>query len=266
MSIFGKWGFSKNCEGGFLGACDSWWEAALEGFADYPHLEEIHVGEYVEPGAPESYIDGDWVIEHVCCQDDYCHDWADGWPGSTKEQEDELTDMLRRAFGDWLDKHELRPKFGLVEDIRKVTKTEARDARAHAVERSEAGIGRTSEQMLSSPHGAYFLCPRGIKPYMETLARHLGRSDLKIVTPSWLWSRGWMGRDISGVVRDHATYLTAEEWAVYDELLTHALRAENPDRAPTQPETLPGDGSRPNSRLARLTALRIWKSCRRTPA
>jgi len=85
-----------------------------------------YVGQKESPAPPETFIDADLVIEHVLCQDEYCHDFAEDTLSATKAQLDELTGDLRAVFGAWIDKHGLRPTFFLIrnpEEISGVTAT-----------------------------------------------------------------------------------------------------------------------------------------------
>lgn len=70
--------------------------------------------------------------------------------------------------------------------------------------------GTTTKQMLNAPGGAVYIWPepRSIE-YAIRLAEKLGRIDLQIFTPSDLngW-RSFAGREITGIVVDHACRLT----------------------------------------------------------
>lgn len=83
-------------------------------------LKRFWTGENVRPD-PTDFIDGSDVIERIVCQDEFTGDWADGWPEATKEQEAELTGMLRAAFNLWMEKHGLGPKFWNVENVQEHT-------------------------------------------------------------------------------------------------------------------------------------------------
>jgi hypothetical protein len=68
--------------------------------------------------------------------------------------------------------------------------------------------GTTSEQMRLAPLNAFYIWPsKGCINYAYELARHLGRDDLHIVSPSWLTSGQWHGIEITGIVVDHACEL-----------------------------------------------------------
>jgi len=89
-------------------------------------LKRFWTGENVTPD-PLDYIDGCDIVENIVCQDEFSGDWAEGWPMTTKEQDEELTEMLRAAFKAWMDKHGLHPTFWNVENVQE-----------HAVENTAA--------------------------------------------------------------------------------------------------------------------------------
>lgn len=105
--------------------------AAIEGFSEEyqwgdGELRSIFVGENVPPCDPEEYIYACQLIEHVQCQEDYSGEWAEDWPGSTKEQENELTAELRKVFAAWIKKHALQPSHFTVMNVRSITVEECR--------------------------------------------------------------------------------------------------------------------------------------------
>ncbi len=106
----------------FTGHFDSPEHAAMEAFAS-DERDVCYVGECDTP-IPEDYLDGGDLIEHIACQDAFCNDWAEGWPDNTKEQLDELTTGLRALFAAWLDKHDLRPEFFTVENVKTIKRHE----------------------------------------------------------------------------------------------------------------------------------------------
>ena len=106
----GEWGTSRDGQA-FYGTYATKEEAIEE------HEEgETLVGQYSHPTAPELFIDGDDLLEKVLCQDEYQSDFADGTLDCTGEQLEELTAAVRKAFGDWIDRHGLRPEFLVVKD------------------------------------------------------------------------------------------------------------------------------------------------------
>lgn len=68
---------------------------------------------------------------------------------------------------------------------------------------TKRGTGITTAQMESAPHGAVFIWLTSDTFYPKKLAERIGRTDLEIVSPIWLY-HGWIGREISGLVIDHA--------------------------------------------------------------
>lgn len=66
------------------------------------------------------------------------------------------------------------------------------------------GTGTTSMQMIQAPIGAIFIWCNGQTSYPLSLARHLRRTDLRIMPLSVLDGRALVGVTISGVVLDHA--------------------------------------------------------------
>lgn len=66
------------------------------------------------------------------------------------------------------------------------------------------GNGSTTNQMLSAPMGAIFVWCNGHLDYPCRLARELNRGDLEVVSPDWLTDRRWAGRQLTGIVVDHA--------------------------------------------------------------
>lgn len=120
-----RWAYSKNGEV-YFGDFADWREAALEGLQAHAK-ESIWVGRCEPPPDPENYIDADFLIEHIGCQDDYNHEWAEDWPNATQDQMDELTDSVRAVIAEWIDRHKLAPKFFTIPDGVQVTEAEAMD-------------------------------------------------------------------------------------------------------------------------------------------
>ncbi len=76
------------------------------------------VGQNNPPPAPENRWDAEDWVENVLCMDEYSSDAADGSLPVTKEQGEELESIIRPILGLWLDKHDLRPNFWLVEFVK----------------------------------------------------------------------------------------------------------------------------------------------------
>ena len=72
-------------------------------------------------------------------------------------------------------------------------------------------IGTTTKQMEGAPVGAVFVWVHGNLTYPKTLAREIGREDLEIVGPSWFSGGRWRNREITGLIVDHACWLTEEQ-------------------------------------------------------
>ncbi len=89
--------------------------------------EVFYVGENFVPPQPAALWDAEDWLEHVSCQDEYCCDAADGWDGSTDEQQKELEREVRAVMAAWLDKHDLRPAFWMVRNVKKFRVSSIRD-------------------------------------------------------------------------------------------------------------------------------------------
>jgi hypothetical protein len=82
------------------------------------------------------------------------------------------------------------------------------------------GDGTTTKQMQAAPQKAVFIWPNHWTDYPQKLARKLGREDLVIVGPNWLTDQRWAGRDLPGIVVDHATVLERPAWDELQRALT----------------------------------------------
>lgn len=70
----------------------------------------------------------------------------------------------------------------------------------------ERGTGATTAQMLNAPQRAIFVWCNGHLSYPRDLAKHLGRTDLEIVSPDQIAEyHRFLARELTGVVVDHAT-------------------------------------------------------------
>lgn len=125
-----KWAYSRDQEQ-YHGDFATWWDAVLGGLPrDADDSAGVWVGKCEPPWPPEDHGFADVVIEHIQEQDDYRGEWADDWPGASKEQYAELEALLSAALAGWLDKHGLRPKFFTVPESQCRTKGEALAAQA----------------------------------------------------------------------------------------------------------------------------------------
>jgi hypothetical protein len=75
--------------------------------------------------------------------------------------------------------------------------------------------GRTTRQIETAPKNAVFVWCNDRIDYAKTLARELGRADLKVVPPSWLQTDAIRGIR-RGIVVDHAAVLTSRQRAEFD--------------------------------------------------
>lgn len=86
------------------------------------------------------------------------------------------------------------------------------------------GDDSTSKQMLIAPQRAIFIWVNSDLYYPRELAKKLKRDDLTIVSPSWL-DHGFYGKELSGVVADHAAWLDDRQ---YNQLLLAKTRIISP--------------------------------------
>jgi hypothetical protein len=76
----------------------------------------------------------------------------------------------------------------------------------------DRGSGKTTRAMQAAPKGAVFVWVNHHLDYPKALARHLGREDLKIVSPEWIEDHRWAGLDMTGLIRDPDTRFTDAQW------------------------------------------------------
>lgn len=84
--------------------------------------------------------------------------------------------------------------------------------------------GRTTKQIQDAPAGAVFVWCKEHIIYAKNIARDIGRKDLEIVPPSWLEHDHWRGRNLTGLVVDHAAHLTPRQCDGYEGAI-HCVRA-----------------------------------------
>lgn len=77
------------------------------------------------------------------------------------------------------------------------------------------GQGTTTCQMKSATFNAVYVWLNDRLAYPNDIARELGRTDIQIVSPSWLSYKNICGRTFSGIILDHATRLNYMEDEVY---------------------------------------------------
>ena len=68
--------------------------------------------------------------------------------------------------------------------------------------------------MIAAPIGAIYVWCNSSFSYPRDLARKIGREDLEIVSPHWISLHKWAGRELAGLVIDHAASLTPIDWEV----------------------------------------------------
>ena len=78
------------------------------------------------------------------------------------------------------------------------------------------GTGETTRQMKEAPKEAMFVWVSEAVTYPTRLARMLGRTDLRIVGPSWITECRWKGDRYSAIVLDHASRWTEEDFEDID--------------------------------------------------
>lgn len=80
--------------------------------------------------------------------------------------------------------------------------------------------------MQDAKYGAIYIWCNGVLSYPKDLARHLGRDDLKIYSPSVLEDDRLRGIVAPEIVVDHAARLTEEQderlWRVRQYLAMHS--------------------------------------------
>ncbi len=88
----------------------------------------------------------------------------------------------------------------------------------------ERGTGRTTKQIKNLPLKAVFIWCNDHLHYPKSLAKKLGREDVEILGVSVLDKPGLKGREVSGMVLDHATELSEKRWEAYN-MLRVCIRA-----------------------------------------
>jgi hypothetical protein len=121
-----EYAYSTNDED-FTGGFASPETALQEGFhenQDDPDTS-ITVGKCVPPPCAE-LLYADLLLEHIVCQEEYQGEYAEGvFDGIPDDVKQELTDNLRLLFESWLTKHDLRPKFFVIEETERWSRERA---------------------------------------------------------------------------------------------------------------------------------------------
>lgn len=76
------------------------------------------------------------------------------------------------------------------------------------------GGGATTKQLKEAPHGSVFVWVNGNLDYPIQLAKHLGRDDIKIVSPSWVSYKNVAGVR-KNIILDHASHLSSKQMDIY---------------------------------------------------
>lgn len=82
----------------------------------------------------------------------------------------------------------------------------------------QRGKGHTTQQLKDAKLGALFIWCNSRIDYPKALARHLGREDIKIVSPSVLECNGerLRGLTLPEIILDHACVPDEREWDVIE--------------------------------------------------
>lgn len=95
---------------------------------DFPTAEEAategcelgggtcYVGRSRPPEPAENLINWYTILDDIDCQEDYSLDCADCWCNATVDQAAEVEREIGAVVGAWLDRHNLRPRFFVVDD------------------------------------------------------------------------------------------------------------------------------------------------------
>ena len=106
----GKWGHSTD-EENYTGGCETREEAIAEGSG---YGGTYWVGRAIPPTQPEDMIDAADIVERIGeDHEDWSFDFCDWHP--TREQIDELTAEWRKSMAAWLDRHNLRPSWFVID-------------------------------------------------------------------------------------------------------------------------------------------------------
>lgn len=82
------------------------------------------------------------------------------------------------------------------------------------------GDGTTTKQMKEAKADAVFVWLNHNLDYPLRLARIINRTDLKIVAPSWLDDRRFLGLDITDIILDHAFIPDSKTFKMLKEALS----------------------------------------------
>jgi hypothetical protein len=82
------------------------------------------------------------------------------------------------------------------------------------------GDETTTKQMKEAKKDAVFVWLNHNLDYPRHLARSLNREDLKIVSPSWLEDRRFVGLNITDIILDHAFIPDLKTFKMFKEALS----------------------------------------------
>lgn len=85
-------------------------------------------------------------------------------------------------------------------------------------------LGKTTQQLSDAPTSAIYVWCNSNLEYPKYLARNLQRTDLFIVSPSWLTEYRWRGQMFNDVIVDHALNLTLEQLEALREVRFRCIR------------------------------------------
>lgn len=127
-----------------------------------------------------------------------------------------IADVVRCLRQRETNEHEPRVKKASGEDSRDIVRDLVRDRlRLGATVSNERGSGRSSLQMMGAPRNAVYIWCNSMFGYPKDLARRFHRTDMRIVSPSWLTVSNLGGADNLSIVIDHAAQLNAAQWESY---------------------------------------------------
>lgn len=87
-------------------------------------------------------------------------------------------------------------------------------------------LGKTTQQLSDAPTSAIYVWCNSNLEYPKYLARKLQRTDLFIVSPSWLTEYRWRGQMFNDVILDHALNLTLKESEALMEVRFRCIRSK----------------------------------------
>lgn len=119
----GKWGYSTD-EENYAGIFDTPEQAECAARIECEEEDRsmFWVGQFRAPRI-EQAIHGDVLIDRILSTDDFSNEWGEDAFNCTREQVNDLTERLQKAFIAWMEANGTRPRFGLIkpETIREYT-------------------------------------------------------------------------------------------------------------------------------------------------